>query len=99
MLVENVNDLSTPRPAISSENSNDTMSNVLNAVASLAKSYSGMQDTINQLLKSTQTEDLRHRQKRIHSTSGIHLMLLTAQVSLISPYQKIARLPLIRTLK
>ena len=39
MLVENVNDLSTPRPAISSENSNDTMSNVLNTVASLAKSY------------------------------------------------------------
>jgi hypothetical protein len=38
MLVENVNDLSTPRPAISSENSNDTMYNVLNTVASLAKS-------------------------------------------------------------
>jgi hypothetical protein len=54
MLVKNVNDLSTPRPAISSENSNDTMSNVLTAVASLAKSYSGLQDTVNQLSKSTQ---------------------------------------------
>jgi len=58
MLVENVNDLSTPRPAISSENSNDTMSNVLNAVASLAKSYFGLQDTVNQLLKSKQTQKI-----------------------------------------
>ena len=58
MLVENVNDLSTLRPAISSENSNDTMSNVLNAVASLAKSYSGLQDTVNHLLKSKQTQKI-----------------------------------------
>jgi len=58
MLVENVNDLSTPRSAISSENSNDTMSNVLNAVASLAKSYSGLQDTVNHLLKSKQTQKI-----------------------------------------
>ena len=58
MLVENVNDQSTPRPAISSENSNDTMSNVLNAVASLSKSYSGLQDTVNQLLKSKKTQKI-----------------------------------------
>ena len=31
---------------------------VLNAVASLAKSYSGLQDTVNQLLKSTQTQKI-----------------------------------------
>jgi hypothetical protein len=48
----------TPRPAISSQNSNDTMSNVLNAVASLAKSYSGLQDPVNQLLKSTQAQKI-----------------------------------------
>jgi hypothetical protein len=58
MLVENVNDLSTPRPSISSENSNDTMYNVLYAIASFAKSYSGLHDTVNQLLKSTQTQKI-----------------------------------------
>jgi hypothetical protein len=100
MLVENVNDLSTPRPAISSENSNDTMSNVLTAVASLAKSYPGLQDTVNQLLKSTSTQKIYDTGREGFTLQQWYSSDVVNSASVTNfPYQKIARLLLIGTLK
>lgn len=46
------------RPASSAANSEGNMSHVLNAFASMTQCFSGLQDTVTQLLKSNQTEKI-----------------------------------------